>query len=96
MKICELKPGMNCELVGEVVEASETRTIITKYGKKLKVRDIQIKDDSGSVAVTLWEDETTIPDSGANRQLEIKNGYVREYLGKISVSSGRGGTISLL
>ena len=94
MKVSELKPGSSCELVGEIIKVFETRTTITKYGKKLKVCNIVMKDESGQVDVTLWNQETAIPQAG--RQLEIRNGYVREYMGKLCVSTGKDTTLQLI
>ena len=57
MNISELKSGSSkVEIEGEIVSIDETREI-NKYGRKLRVANATIKDDSGSITLTLWNED---------------------------------------
>ena len=54
MNISELKAGATgVELEADVAEKSEPREVITKYGKRLNVANAVLKDDTGSIAISL-------------------------------------------
>ena len=54
MKISELKAGMqDVNIEGTVDSKEETRQVQTKYGPN-SVASAMIKDDSGSIKLTLW------------------------------------------
>jgi len=57
MKISELRSGQgNVEVEGEISELGDTRAF-NKYGRELKVANAILKDDSGAIKLTLWNDD---------------------------------------
>jgi replication factor A1 len=95
MKISELKAGAtNVELEGTITEKSDPREVITKYGKRLNVADAVISDDSGSIAISLWEDNINLVNVGD--KVKITNAYVSEFKGNPQLSTGKYGKIEVL
>lgn len=95
MKISELKAGAtNVELEGTVTEKSETREVITKYGKRLNVANAVISDDTGSISISLWGD--TIDSVNIGDKVKVTNGYVGEFRGTPQLSTGKYGRIEVI
>jgi replication factor A1 len=92
MKISELKVGaMNGEIKGEIIDLEDAREVMNKYGVKMKVAAGTVKDDSGEIKLTLWND-----DSGKFKvgdKIKLSNGWVSEFKGTKQVSSGKNGKI---
>ncbi len=89
MKISELfvRQG-SVEVEGTIKEISETRTF-NKFGKELKVADAILEDDSGTIKLTLWNDD--IGKFKQGDKIKITNGYVNEYQGEKQLTSGKFG-----
>ncbi len=81
------------ELTVEVVEKAEPRTF-EKYGKQGRVCNAKIKDATGTVSLTLWNDE--IDKIGVGDKIKISKGYVGEWQGELQVSTGKFGSIEVL
>ncbi|MGC9037688.1 MAG: OB-fold nucleic acid binding domain-containing protein [Candidatus Micrarchaeia archaeon] len=95
MKIIDLKAGAsNVEVEGIITEKSEPREVITKYGKRLNVADAVLSDDSGSIAISLWEDYASSINVGD--RIKVTNGYVNEFRGNPQLSPGKYGKIEIL
>jgi replication factor A1 len=95
VKISELKAGASSvELEATVVEKSEPREVITKYGKRLNVASATLKDDSGSIIISLWGKD--IDSIGVGDKVKITNGYVGEFRGTPQLSTGKYGKIEVL
>jgi replication factor A1 len=102
MKISELRAGQgSVNIEATVIEMGETREF-NKYGRVLKVANAMIKDDSGSIKLSLWNDD--IDRVKVGNTIKITNGYVSEFqgekqlttgkFGKLEVSEGKPSTIS--
>lgn len=95
MKISELKAGAtSVELEGTITEKGEPREVVTKFGKPLKVADAVISDDSGSIAISLWEANIDLVNVGD--KVKITNGYVSEFKGNPQLSTGKYGKIEVV
>lgn len=42
-------------MIAEVITMDEPRDVVTKFGKKMRVANAMIKDDTGKMTLTLWE-----------------------------------------
>ena len=102
MKISELKAGQgSVNIEATVTEMGETREF-NKYGRILKVANAMIRDDSGSIKLSLWNAD--IDRVKVGNTIKITNGYVSEFqgekqlttgkFGKLEVSEGKQSTIS--
>jgi ssDNA-binding replication factor A large subunit len=95
MKINELKAGANnVTVTGVVSRKDETREVVTKYGKRLNVANITLKDDTGEIAMSLWGKDIDTVNQGDT--IEIANGYVSEFRGTPQLSAGKFGKINVV
>ena len=62
----------NFKVVARILELEDTREFSRHDGTKGLVRNMTIGDDSGFMAVTLWEDKTNIP-YDINEAIKIQN-----------------------
>lgn len=91
MKIKELNAGQgNVEVEGTIKEIGETRTF-NKFGKDLSVANAILQDDSGSIKLTLWNDDVNRFKDGD--KIKVVNGYVNEFQGEKQLTSGKFGSI---
>lgn len=94
MNISELKPGTgNVNIEAEVVSKDSEREI-NKYGRKLRVANVTIKDDSGSISLVLWNEEIDKVNEGD--KIKIENGYVNEWQGTPQLTLGKFGKLTVL
>ena len=90
MNISELQPRQgNIEVVAEVVQKENPREF-EKFGKVGRVCNAKIKDASGSVNLTLWNEQIDIVNIGDT--VKVSNGWVSEFQGEKQLSTGKGMT----
>jgi replication factor A1 len=91
MKVKELSPGMRkIEIVVKVVKKEKPRTVTVKRdGSQHQVADLLVGDDTGMVSMSLWDD--MISQIRENDIIQISNGYVGEFGGKIQLNIGKFG-----
>jgi len=91
MKISELNTGQgNVEVEGTISEVGEVRTF-NKFGRDLKVANAVLQDDSGTIKLSLWNDDAER--FKKDDKVKISNGYVNEFQGEKQLTSGKYGTI---
>lgn len=94
MKIAELKAGQGkVDLEVEVVSVGETRTF-EKFGRQGRVATAVVKDDSGTINLTLWNDDIDKVSQGS--KIKIENGYVNEFKGEKQLTAGKFGKLIVL
>ena len=92
MKISELKANTgNASIEGEVISMEEPRDVMGKFGKRLRVASANLKDDSGEIVLSLWNDDADKFAQGD--KVKITDGWVSEYKGQLRISAGRSGKI---
>ncbi|MEW6722453.1 MAG: OB-fold nucleic acid binding domain-containing protein [Candidatus Micrarchaeota archaeon] len=94
MKISELKPGTGSVNIEAEVASMEPEREINKYGRKLRVANATIKDDSGSITLVLWNEQ--IDKVKAGSKVKIENGYVNEWQGAPQLTLGKFGKMDVL
>lgn len=80
-------------LEGTVTEKGDVRSF-TKFGKTGKVCTLIVTDSSGTIKMTLWNEDTDKVEKGDRIQLE--NGWCSEYQGEKQVSPGKFGTLTVI
>lgn len=94
-KMNELNKGENVDLEAVIAEVYPEREFESK-GKKGKVRNVLLKDESGSALMVLWNKETEeIKETDVGRKIELKNFFVEEFNGKIQLKKGFRGEMEL-
>jgi replication factor A1 len=89
--ISALQPKQaNVNVSGIVVEKSPVREF-QKFGKPGRVCNAQLKDSTGTIVLSLWNEDVDRVNIGD--KVVIKNGYVSEWQGEKQLGAGRFGTI---
>jgi len=94
MQIKDLKAKTgNVEIEVEVVEKTEPREF-SKFGKQGKVCNARVKDETGEVTLTLWNDDVDKVNVGD--KVKIDNGWVSEWQGELQLSTGKFGKMEVV
>jgi replication factor A1 len=83
----------NVDIVVEVVDISPPREF-QKFGRAGRVASATVKDETGSMTLSLWNEE--VDKVKAGMKVHIKNGYVNEYQGERQLTAGRFGTLEVV
>ncbi|MEK6873090.1 MAG: SOSS complex subunit B family protein [Nanoarchaeota archaeon] len=93
MKISELTIRQsNVDVDGVITEMGEIRTF-DRFGRELKVANAVLKDDSGSIKLTLWNDDTNLKEGD---KVKVVNGYINEFQGEKQLTAGKFGKIEVV
>ena len=93
MDIRDLKPGMNhVSMRVRVLNISEPKQITTSLGVEHEILEAEVGDETGSIALVLW-DEKIIPIKVGDT-LQIENGFVTSFKGEWRVNVGRYGEVA--
>jgi replication factor A1 len=95
LKIKELRDGMKKVTVeAKVMEKSETREVVSRFkDETYKVATALIVDDTGSIKLTLWNDQ--IERVNVNNTVKVDNGYITSFRGEIQLNTGKYGTLTV-
>ncbi|MBS3107157.1 hypothetical protein J4419_05875 [Candidatus Woesearchaeota archaeon] len=83
----------NVNLTLEIVEKAAPREF-EKFGKKGRVCNAKAKDDSGSITLTLWNDDVDTVNVGD--KVQIENGWVSEWQGELQLGTGKFGKLTVV
>lgn len=94
LKISDLKTGQNrVDIEAEVKEVGDARSF-NKFGREIRVANAVISDDSGSIKLTLWNQE--IDKVKAGSKIKITNGFVNEFQGEKQLTAGKFGKLEIV
>lgn len=94
-KIGNLKVGMKkVSLKAEVLEIPESRIICTRYGTTACISNALIKDETGSMKMSLWNHQISMVHKGD--AIDVKNGKVTWFRGERQLQVGRNGSLSVI
>ncbi len=94
MNLKELQPNQGKVDVKVEVVSKEPIRSFSKFGKEGRVCNAVVKDDSGQMKLTLWNDEVDMINVGDI--VQITNGYVKEWQGELQLSAGRFGKMEVV
>ena len=95
MKINELTNDMrHVTIEGKIEKISEPRTVNLRAGGSALVADAMISDDTGSIKLSLWDDQIKMVKEGD--KISIENGYTQAFRGENSLNIGRYGKIAVM
>jgi replication factor A1 len=80
------------DLKAKIVEIPPSLRVMTRFGHVAKVTNIKISDDTGSIRLSLWNNQ--MDDLYVGDNVEIENSYVTRYRGELQLRLGRKGTIN--
>jgi replication factor A1 len=95
MKLNELRPGMeNLELMVEIISKGEPREVETYSGLKHILVEGEIKDDTMTMRLTVWNDTIDeLKKVKAGDKVKLVNCFITSFKGVLSVNIGRESTI---
>lgn len=95
VKVAELKDRARVDTIElTVVTKSEPRQVTTKFGETLTVADCNVKDETGEVTMTLWNDEIERVKPGD--RIRVTGGWVSSFRNKLQLSAGKYGKLEVL
>jgi len=88
IKVGDIKPGLRrVNLIVKIVNVGEPRTVtFRKDLSEHRVADALVGDKTGSVLLTLWDDN--IEKFSPGEVIEIKNGYTSLFRGSLRLNIG--------
>jgi len=93
-KITELRAGMSrVDVAATVIQMSEPRDVTTRRGEQMKVATARVKDDSGEINLTLWNEQ--IDQVKVGNAVKIENGYTTSFRGETQLNVGRYGKLTV-
>ena len=83
------------DVEAKVIQKSDTREVTSRYNNETyRVADAVIKDDTGTIKLTLWNEQ--INQVNIDDTVKIENGYIRSFRGEIQLNAGRYGKLSVV
>ena len=93
MKIADLKGEQSrVDVEGEIIEKGDVRTVNLRAGGTSTVADATVRDDTGTIKLSLWGEQINSVDVGD--KIKIENGYTKAFRGEIQLNIGRYGKLS--
>ncbi|TXT57621.1 MAG: hypothetical protein BAJATHORv1_10324 [Candidatus Thorarchaeota archaeon] len=93
MKIEDVEPDKGVpELIVRVISVAPPRIITTRGGRKTQLTEVLVADETKRVVLSLWGFGKA-SDLSAGKVIKIKNGWAKEWKGKLQLSLGRSGEI---
>lgn len=90
MKISELKDGMRkVDVEGIISEIPEPRNVTLRTGQQARVADCVLQDASGTIKLSLWNDDIDKVQVGS--KVRIESGYISSFRGELRLNVGRFG-----
>ena len=96
MKICDIKEGdREINIEAEITEKSYAREVRSKFGyRPLMVADATLKDETGIITLTLWNEQ--ISQVMVGDKVKIENGYAKSFRNVLQLSTGKYGKITVI
>ncbi len=87
-----LRANSNATIDATIIAISPVRDVTTARGPS-QVADATLQDETGTILLTLWGDDTKRFSVG--QKIRITDGWVKDFRGKLQISVGRTGTITI-
>jgi replication factor A1 len=93
--IIELKDGMKrVSVEAKVVEKGTPREVKSRYSEETyKIVDAVVADETGSIKLTLWNEQIDQVNVGDN--VKIENGYITSFKGETQLNVGKFGKMTV-
>lgn len=94
-KIKDLKAGMKrINLKAKVLAIPKSKMVYTRWGDITYVSNALIKDETGSMKMSLWNQQITMVHKGD--VIDVKNGKVAEFMGERQLRIGKSGSLCVI
>jgi replication factor A1 len=91
--IADLRANANATFTATITAISEPRDVTTSRGPS-KVADATLQDETGTTTLTLWGDD--ISKYKVGQKLQVTDGWVKDFRGRLQVSMGRSGKVTVV
>jgi len=91
--IATLRANSNATFTATITAVSAPREVTTSRGTS-KVADATLQDETGTTTLTLWGDD--VQKYTVGQKVQITDGWVKDFRGKLQVSMGRSGKIAIV
>jgi replication factor A1 len=97
MKLSDLRAGMvGVNVAARVTMIGGVREFMRREGNTGKVASVLLEDDSGSLRLSLWDDEVELlKRMNVGMIVSVENGYTRTGLGAVGLNIGRSGRLTI-
>jgi replication factor A1 len=93
VKIGDVKPlEKHLDVVFKVYEKEEEREINAKSGETHRVCDFTVADETGSITLTLWNED--IDNIELEKVFKLSNGFANVFKNSLRLSKGKFGTLT--
>lgn len=83
------------DVEGNVIEKSDAREVRSRYtNETYKVADATIEDETGTITLTLWNEQVMQVNVGD--RVKIENGYIKSFRDILQLNSGKYGSLTVL
>ena len=82
------------EAEGEIIDISTPREVSLRTGGQAKVADATLKDETGTIKLSLWDNQIDQVSKGAH--VKVSNGYINTFRGERQLNVGRYGKLEVL
>ncbi|HTW39338.1 MAG TPA: OB-fold nucleic acid binding domain-containing protein [Thermoplasmata archaeon] len=89
--IGSLQANQNATIDATITAISAVRDVTTSRGPA-QVADATLQDETGTIVLTLWGED--IKRFSVGQKIRITDGWVKDFRGKLQISTGRSGKIS--
>lgn len=95
MKIKDLRDNVRGVIIeAKVADKSDTREVTSKFkDETYKVATAIIEDETGSIKLTLWNEQ--IEQVNVGNTVKVENGYVTSFRGEIQLNIGKYGKLTV-
>jgi len=95
LQIKDMNTGVKwVNLMGKIVEKSITRKVFSRFDDPLDVSTATVSDNTGSIKLALWNAKIDMISVGD--VVQIQNGRIKMFKGKLQVSVGRAGKLKVV
>ncbi len=95
LQVRDLRDGMRrVDAEGEITEISDPRTVNLRTGGEARVADTMLKDDTGTIKLSLWDDQIDMVKQGS--KVRVTNGYTNSFRGELRLNVGKYGRLEVL
>ncbi|CAF4154595.1 unnamed protein product [Adineta steineri] len=86
--ISELLNGMNVDVEGQIIfDNNVSTTVGGNNGMQLRRRSLKIKDQTGTVNITVWNNKNDeFPENVMNKNIRIRNGRINHFNDFVSIN----------
>jgi replication factor A1 len=95
LKIKEIRyDSRRVNVEGTVTKKGEPREVNLRTGETARVADAILTDETGSITLSLWNDDIERVNEGD--RIKIENGYVSTFRGEKRLNVGRYGKLTVI